>query len=235
MADAARPNCRAGLIGGERGIHKAGNAVGMRRMGEQRLVVRPSTSFARRVGRWLGADRNPLRRRTDRVESAVRLVLLLVFLGCGPLLAGLTGRWTLAAGQHQVRQQQSWHQVRAVLLRPAPQQQAHGWMTTYWVPGRWQEPSGAIRSGEVPVSAGVPAGAPVRIWVNGAGRVTGRQPLTMRVVVLRVILAELVTLAGLAIVLLIVAALASWQLNRRRMACWTIEWAAFGPRWTTRR
>lgn len=202
-------------------------------MGDQRLVLQPRRPLARWVVRWLGADGNPLRRRTDRMESAVRLALLLVFLACGPLLASLTGSWTQAAGLHQVRQQQSWRQVRAVLLRPAPQPHyAYGSMISYWVPGRWRAPSGANRLGEIPVAAGVPAGASVRVWVTGAGRVTGRQPLTTRVVVRRVILAELATLAGLAIALLIVAGLVRWQLNRRRMANWAIEWAAFGPRWT---
>jgi len=202
-------------------------------MGNQGLVMRPGRLLPGRLAIWLGLDGNPLRRRTDRIEIAVRLALLLVFLSCGPLLAGLTGSWAQAAGVHELRQQQSWHQVQAVLLRPTPMPYyAYGSMTTYWAPGRWLAPSGAVRRGEVPAPAGVTAGESVPIWVNGTGRLTGRPPLTTRAVTLHVVLAELATLAGLAIALLLLAGLIRWRLNRHRLADWAIEWAAFGPRWT---
>jgi hypothetical protein len=195
----------------------------------------PGRPLARRVAGWLGIDGNPLRRRTDRLESAVRLVLLLVFLTCGPLLASLTGRLAHTAGLHQVRQQQTWRQVAAVLLRPAPlSYYAYSSMTTYRVPARWLAPSGAIRVGQVSAPAGLRAGAAVRVWVNADGQVTGRRPLTARAVALRSALAEIVTLAGLGAALLIMTGLVRWQLDRRRLAAWAIEWAALGPRWTTR-
>lgn len=204
-------------------------------MGKQRLVRLPGWPLAMRIAGWLGADGNPLRRRTDRVEGAIRLLLLLAFLACGPLLASATGTMTQSAGLRQIRQQQSWRQVPAVLLRPAPQPYyAYSSMTTYRAPGRWLAPTGVVKVGQVPTPAGLPAGAIVRIWVDASGRLTGRAPLKTRVVVIRTVLAELVTMTGLAIALLVLAGLVRWVLNRRRMASWAIEWASFGPRWSTR-
>jgi hypothetical protein len=201
-------------------------------MGSRR-PARTARSLAGRLAGWIGADGNPLRRRTDRVESTLRVLLVLAFLAGGPLLASQAGRWTQALGQREIRRQHSWQQVDAVLLQVAPQPfYSSGSMAIYWVPGRWQAPSGARRIGEVPTPAGLPAGASVRIWVNDAGRLTGHRPLTPHVVALRMVLAELAAAGGLALALLIVSGLARWQLNRRRLANWAMEWAAFGPRWT---
>jgi uncharacterized iron-regulated membrane protein len=48
-------------------------------------------------------------------------------------------------------------------------------------------------------------------------------------------MAELAAAGCLAIALTIAFGLIRWQLNRRRLASWAMEWAAFGPRWTTLR
>ena len=42
--------------------------------------------------RWLGLDRNPLRRRTDRIETAIRLVVMILLITALPVAA-------IAAGQ----------------------------------------------------------------------------------------------------------------------------------------
>jgi len=186
--------------------------------------------------RWFGADRNPLRRRTDRIEGAMRLVLVLAFLVAGPMLASSVGRDVNAAGLRQARIERSWHQVNAILLKPAPQPMtAYGNAATYWVKGRWPVPGGGTRTGLIPTQAGARPGAAVAIWVNAAGRATGQPPVTSGVVVFRVVLAEIMTLGGLAIALFLLAALVRWRLNRRRLLNWAIEWAMVGPRWTSRR
>jgi hypothetical protein len=216
------PGCENGIRGDE--------------WGERRLVMRPMKPLGGRFARWLGADGSPLRRLTDRMESSARVLLVLLFLVGGPLLASMAGRWMQRAGQDEMRQQQSWRRVNALVLQSAPRPfYSYGSTSTYWVPGRWRAPSGASRTGEVPAQAGVPAGTSVRIWVNGAGRLTGRPPLTGQVVVLRMVLAEVVAVGGLLVVLLLIYGLIRWQLHRRRMAYWAMEWAAFGPRWTTLR
>jgi hypothetical protein len=45
----------------------------------------------------------------------------------------------------------------------------------------------------------------------------------------------MITLIVFGIALLIVSGFVRYLLDRRRLAIWGIEWAAFGPRWTTRR
>ena len=48
-------------------------------------------------------DRNPLRRRTDRIESALRIALVLAFLTFGPLLTVWVGQATHVSGMREVR------------------------------------------------------------------------------------------------------------------------------------
>jgi len=59
--------------------------------------------------------------------------------------------------------------------------------------------------------------------------------MTQAMVGLRSALIEVGTVAALAILLSAFGALAAYMLNRRRMTSWGLDWACFGPRWTTRR
>ena len=45
-----------------------------------------------RCARWLGLDRNPLRRRTDRIETAIRLVVMILLVTALPVAAVAAGR-----------------------------------------------------------------------------------------------------------------------------------------------
>ena len=172
----------------------------------------------------------------DRFEGAVRLILVLTFLIAAPLLAPAAGQLTEVSGLRQVHQEASWRQVDAVLLRSAPPQYyGYGSMATFWVAARWRAPSGATRRGVIPTRTGVQAGTKVSIWIDDAGRVTGRRPMTVAMVKVRAVLAEFLAVAGAAIALLALGGLVRLLLNRRRMAYWGIEWACFGPRWSTRR
>ncbi|HEY2280105.1 MAG TPA: hypothetical protein VGI00_17225, partial [Streptosporangiaceae bacterium] len=73
-----------------------------------------------RGARWLGLDRNPLRRGVDRAETALRLGLVLI-LTVVPAVALLSGRWAYHSAVVQVRAQDAaTHKVSAILLQPAP-------------------------------------------------------------------------------------------------------------------
>ena len=184
----------------------------------------------------LGTDGNPLRRGIDRAEIAARVLLAVAFFIAAPLLAPVVGHLTQVSGMRQVRQQDSWRQVNAVLLRPAPQQvYGYGATTTYWVPARWRAPDGAVRTGQVPVRGGIAAGAVTPIWVTRSGRATGRLPMTAGLVRVRTAFAEFLSVTALATVALVLAGLLRMLLDRRRIAQWGMEWASFGPRWTARR
>ncbi len=180
-------------------------------------------------------DGNPLRRPLDRTERALFVLLALGFLVAAPVVAPMAGRFARTAGLAEVRSQQSWREVDAVLLRHAPRQ-FYGYNSelTIWVPGRWRAPSGVTRSGLVPTQPGMPAGADVRIWVSRAGQPTGRRPMTAGLVGVRVAAVESLAVTFLAVVALLLAWLVRWMTDRRRMTCWGIEWACFGPRWSAR-
>lgn len=161
---------------------------------------------------------------------------MLAFFACAPLLVPMVGRVARDDSLNQVRQERSWHEVNAVLLRHAPNQ-VYGYNTTgtVWVSGRWRAPSGAARSGMVPTSAGAPAGTVVKVWVDKSGQLTGGHPLTVGDVGGQVLGIEVLLVVGLAVAAAALAGLARWLANRRRMAYWRAEWACFGPRWSTRR
>ena len=172
----------------------------------------------------------------DKFETGLRFVLVLTFVFGAALLAPATGRLATSAGLREVRQESSWREVSAVLLRPPPPHfYGYGSMSTYWIAGRWRAPSGAIRQGMIPVRSGIPVGGRVNVWVTRSGGLTGRHPMTRAMVGLRSALMQVGAVAALALVLFAAAAIAAAMLNRRRMLAWGIDWACFGPRWTTRR
>jgi len=192
--------------------------------------------LVRRCAGWLGADGNPLRRRMDRFEAAARVLLVAAFLVAVPLLVPAAGRDVYMAAMRQVRQQQSWREVNAVLLQSAPRQiLGFGSMSTYWLPARWRAPDGAARTGDVPARTGTLSGQAVPVWVDWSGRQTGHQPMTAGLARIRMALAEFGTVVGIGLTLLALAGLLAMAMNRRRMTYWAMEWASFGPRWTTRR
>jgi hypothetical protein len=191
-----------------------------------------------RLARQMGLGRNPLRRRTDRIEAWISAALLLLFLIGAPLFASGLGNWVHQGGMAEQRAQQSWHQTPAVLVTAAPRVPMYAfrlsWQNTVPAEARWLGPAGQPRSGEVPAPAGAPAGQTVQVWVDGSGRATGA-PLGSGELTRRVIGVEVVAPAALAVLLLCLAGVARWLLNRRRLAAWETAWASIGPRWSRHR
>jgi hypothetical protein len=189
------------------------------------------TRLARRL--WMG--RNPLLRRTDRIEAWITAGLLAAFLVGAPLSSVAAGRWVQHGGMLEQRAQKSWHQVPAVLLKSAPVQRAlylrAAWNTDVLVPARWTGPGGRYLTGKVPVPPGTMAGRRLQVWVSRSGQPTG-SPLVHSELVRRVIGAEVLAPVGLAVLLLSVGGVVRWLMNRRRLAAWEAGWASTGPRWT---
>jgi len=198
---------------------------------------RPAGSLAR-MARWLGFDRNPLRRGTDRVEGALRLVMIIVVVAVLPATAVAAGRWTDHYVVHQAQAQQAAeHQVTAVLLRDAPATgtpDPYTSVQTAWVPARWQPPGQPARTGEVLAVAGARKGSTVRTWIDRSGAVTD-PPMDHRVIVGDVWLAVMATLMLSGLSLLAAGGLARRMLDRRRLRGWEAEWRTRGPLWSGRR
>jgi hypothetical protein len=190
---------------------------------------------ARRLARLLGWDRNSLRRRTDRQETAIVTGLLAAFLILAPVLAIVAGRVTDDAGLRQQHAERTWHQVPATLLQNADATSA----TSYdgsgaWIPARWTTPGGQRREGLILADASARAGQRVPVWIDGAGRLTGA-PAARGQTKLNVAVAAAATPMILAVVLLLAGCVARMILNRRRLAGWEQAWRVVGPRWTPQR
>ncbi|HEV2255734.1 MAG TPA: hypothetical protein VGS06_21370 [Streptosporangiaceae bacterium] len=188
-----------------------------------------------RCARRLGLDRNPLRRRSDRIEAAIRVVTLILLLVAVPMAAVGAGLQADHLALRQVHAQQvADHQVTAVLLQQAqptgiPDPYTSVQMTL--VLARWQPPGWPPRSGQVQAPAGARAGSTVTVWIDASGAIT-RPPPDHRVIVGDVCITAVVT--GLVVSLLVLGSstLAQGALDRRRMRAWDAEWRATGPRWS---
>jgi hypothetical protein len=183
--------------------------------------------------RMPGRDRNPLRRRIDRLEAAVNAGLILAFLIAAPVLPTLAVHWTRAAGIRQQLAVITWRQVPANVVRGAPRQRdvSPGPDGTAWRPARWTAPDGRPRSGWIPVSPQAPADSSARVWVNRSGSLTG-QPLQRAQLQRRIVIAGVLTAVMLGLVLCLVGGAGRYLFSRRRLADWDKAWRVVGPRWT---
>jgi hypothetical protein len=185
------------------------------------------------VARRLGFDHNPLRRRLDLIDGWLVPAVIAAFVVLGPLVAGGVGLWIHADNAAAQRAQHSWHEVQAVVLRPVPGPAMSGngsnsWLV--WAPARWTA-GGRVHTGNVPAPAGASEDAVVPVWLNRAGHVQA-PPLTASGARDRIALAALFALTCLAVLLTMLAAVARWLLDRKRLAGWETAWRSVGPRWS---
>ena len=198
---------------------------------------RPSGRLAQ-WARWLGFDRNPLRRGTDRIEAALRLVMMFMLVAAVPAVAVVVGQRADHLALNRARAQQAAdHLVNAVLLEQAP---AAGTPDPYtsvqitWVLSRWQPPGLPPRTGEVLATAGAHKGSTVRTWIDASGMVTDPPP-NHRDIDGDVTVAVVATCFVSWLVLLATGTLARQALDRRRLNAWEADWRASGPLWSGRR
>ena len=178
--------------------------------------------------------RGPLKRGSDRVQFAARLVLVLIVLVSVPV--------ALAAGTavherlQSVAEQQAAERipVTAVALedaQPVPEARSGGGRLETTV--RWTAPDGTSTEGRVRAPAGTHAGDPVDAWTTPDGRPAAAPLTTLQVMRSTIVL---VTLGWAGSVLLVGTAYAAlrWLLDRQRDRRWTRERAAIEPTWSRR-
>jgi hypothetical protein len=199
-------------------------------MGSKRQDVRV-TRLSRLV-RGRRPDRNPLRRASDRVETAVLALLVIAFLAAAPFVAQASGAFAYSkAHQAQLSEEASWRQVSARVLKV--ESSGGGGYAVPEAQARWTAPDGKVITGEIPVLLTTAAGTTVPLWVTNDGQPTDA-PLQNVQVSDSAYLAGAFGVIALATVLAVIGLLACRELNKRRMAAWDAEWRATGPRWTTR-
>ena len=191
-----------------------------------RALTAPRWVWLRRRLWGLWPDRNPLRRRCDRVEAAILAGLVAAFVLGGSVAALAAGRWaydTALCTEHAGEAVR--HQVAAVLLTTAEA----------WSPAtaraRWTAPGGGARTGWVPAPAGAPAGMAVRVCVDAAGR-PAEPPLRHSQVVGQAVMAATAAVFTLAVLVGGAGWFARRLADRRRLAAWDAQWRATGPRWS---
>jgi hypothetical protein len=193
-----------------------------------------------RLAQWarrLGFDRNPLRRGTDRIEAALRLIMMFMLVAAVPAAAVVMGQRADHLALNRARAQQAAdHLVNAVLLEQAP---AVGTPDPYtsvqitWVLSRWRPPGLPPRTGEVLATAGARKGSTVRTWIDASGTVTDPPP-NHRDITGDVTVTVVATCFVSWLVLLAAGTLARRALDRRRLNAWEAEWRASGPLWSGR-
>jgi hypothetical protein len=195
--------------------------------------MEPPTTVWTRLGRRLGTDHNPLRRRSDLLAAWLLPAAIAAFLALGPLVMAASSWWVHSGATSAQAAARSWHEVPAVLDEavPGPLEPASGsdsWIT--WAPAHWAD-GGQQRSGLIPAVAGTWAGRTVPVWLNRAGQVQW-PPLSGPQVHYRVIGTELGALALLAVGLAGLGLVGRLALNRRRLDSWERAWISEGPQWS---
>jgi hypothetical protein len=191
-------------------------------------------------GTWLGRflqarlpDRNPLRRRTDRLETAILAVLFAAVCATAPFVAAAASGWEHSASVREMHAQQATcREVRATLLDDAQDVGAYPVMTAEAYV-RWMAPDGRTVTEVMGVPAGAQAGHVIWIWTNSSGQVF--TPLLQTQIPSRDGLAAAAAVACLGTVALLAGLAVRRTLNRRRMTAWGIDWRTTEPRWNTRR
>ncbi|MEP7025553.1 MAG: hypothetical protein ABJB47_17490 [Actinomycetota bacterium] len=192
----------------------------------------PPTTMWTRLGRRLGTDHNPLRRRSDLIEAWLLPAAVAVFLILGPLLVGASTWWVHHQAAAVQQAQRSWHEVPAVVVQPVPGPLVPGnsdsWMT--WTAARWTD-AGQQHTGLIPARSGTWAGRTVPVWLDRAGHVQ-MPPLTPAQIHYRVMGTAEGALALLAVALACLALLYLRILRRRALADWENAWISEGPQWS---
>jgi len=194
--------------------------------------------LARWIVRRLGLDGNPLRRRTDRVETWLTVAMTAALLVTGPFVVWKAGtaahRSTVSAIERDNRQPR--FRLHAVLLADVVDSRDAGELVRPQyepVAASWTAPDGTPRTGQVVPQFPADAGTAILIWTNGRGELTRPpHPHNPTGAALKAGLGAAVGLVtGVACLLLLIRR----RLDMRRMASWQIEWIFVEPRWSGRR
>lgn len=184
-----------------------------------------------RFARWLGLDRNPLRRRCDRVEALVRLVAVLGVM-VAVVLGVMLGVRTYGDGvKAEAQQRLARHQVTATLIdevatpRLSPAGAAIG-----HVRARWQAPDGNIWEGTIDASASRRAGDTVKIWTDEHGALAPR-PQDRETTVVSAFTVGLGVPLGAATLLATMVAATRAVNQRRAKRAWEAQWTIVEPTW----
>ena len=183
--------------------------------------------------------RNPLRRRSDRIQAWSAFLTIMTLLLVSPWVARYVARETYRDEvQASAWERQHRFQVPAVLLED-PSQLA-GDTTDEGPPppppvsalASWVGPDGVARTGNVSAEPDRRAGSTQLIWVDDRGAVAST-PLR-RSPVFDAFAIAVMAVCGLVGGLAGVHRIIVWRLDRRRLRDWQAEWLMIEPLWRRR-
>jgi hypothetical protein len=191
----------------------------------------------KQLTRRLGLTRNPLCRRVDRIEGALRLLFALLVLTASAVSISLAvtsyGRTSAAAAAER----QQLRTVEVVLLEDATSEA--GGNSAGVVPpqpgvrARWTLPDGSTRVGGVYIRETAHRGDTVSTWMNNFYDPV-RPPVERGDLLVRAGLLAIVVTSLSCALCSGAYQLARRQLNRRRDAAWTREWLLVSSSWRDR-
>jgi hypothetical protein len=183
----------------------------------------------------------PLKRRSDRLETVSRFVVLVSFLAAPPLaVATMTATTAHLQSVAAVEATERSH-VHAVLLHDAPpptpaeaSTAANGYsIMPVRAHAQWTAPGGSRRDGTVLVEPGTPAGRELTVWVDREGDITSA-PLDPAAISASAATTAALTLVGLPLLVWTCHVCLCFVLNARREHRWAQDWAAVEPEWNSR-
>lgn len=206
--------------------------MGRGRHGRRRDRPDAGGSWLRRQARGLLPDRNPLRRRSDRVEAYL-LAGLLVAAAAGAPLAAEAASASAYAGALRLQHQQlaTSFLVTAVLAQPAGTSD-NGYTISVDVPARatWTSVSGKPRAGTILALAGSGKGTAVPVWTDLAGDLVS-PPMTTAQVAGQGDAGATGAVAMVVALFFAGTGTTRYVLRRRRLAAWEADWLLTAPTW----
>jgi hypothetical protein len=179
----------------------------------------------RRLLRWLGLERNPLRRPTDRVEARIRITVVLACLAALPAVGAVGVAVHRDLTDAAARQAAALTRVSATVVEEPrhPGSRAAGLARVTWTAA-----TGEHRTTTV-VPADVHRGDRITVWTNPDGNATA-PPLSRA----GALTGALLAVAVLTVVVVLAGWLTLWLtrllLDRRRYRDWAAEWSELGTR-----
>jgi limonene-1,2-epoxide hydrolase len=180
--------------------------------------------------RRAGLDRNPMRRREDRIQSAVGPILVVAFLLLAPWAAISVGRLVYGSELRTEHIESAQRHTVTASVIDSGKTAVHSTVRTLKV--SWRDGKGTLRTADYQATARE-VGTTTTIWVDRADRaVLPPRPHTQTV-------ADTV-MTGIGVTLAILAALASAyallrrRLDRSRYRLWDADWEWADINWGQR-
>ncbi|PHQ52209.1 hypothetical protein BLA24_08555 [Streptomyces cinnamoneus] len=181
--------------------------------------------------------RNPLRRRSDVLQTWVGVAAVALMLLVGPAVGWLTGSLAHGALQRAAHEQQRHrHLVTAVTVRPLPggalgdHDGSAGRDVYRRALARWAGPDGTEHTAPVSVRQQAVRGERFPLWTDDGGRVAGR-PMDPATAHVHAVLAGIAAAAAAAGLVEGARRLVVWRLTQRRYAEWDRAWERAGHTW----